>query len=231
MIRVEELSKSFTLHQQGGVVLPVLDHITLDVEPGECVVLNGPSGSGKSTLLRSIYANYRPQRGRIEIYHDGVWIDILSATPRAVLDIRKRTIGYVSQFLRVIPRIPSLNLVAEPLRNIGVEAPLARARATAILRRLNIPEKLWSLAPALFSGGEQQRINVARGFISKPPILLLDEPTASLDGKNRSAVIELIQDAKASGTAVVGIFHDEEVRRRVGTRLFNLTNEGRHESA
>jgi alpha-D-ribose 1-methylphosphonate 5-triphosphate synthase subunit PhnL len=222
MMRVRELTKSFTLHEQGGMVLPVLKDVSLDVEAGECVVLRGPSGSGKSTLLRSMYANYKPQSGRVEIRHDGAWIDILSAPPRLVLEVRKRTLGYVSQFLRVIPRVPALDVVAEPLRSLGVDAASARVRAADLLKRLNIPERLWSLAPATFSGGEQQRINIARGFIAQSPIMLLDEPTASLDADNRSAVLELIEAARGRGTAIIGIFHDEAVSRRVGTRVFDV---------
>lgn len=225
MMRVRGLSKSFTLHEQGGVVLPVLHNVSLDIAAGECVVLRGASGSGKSTLLRSMYANYKPQVGRIEVRHNGAWVDILSATPRIVLDVRRRSLGYVSQFLRVIPRVPSLEVVAEPLRNIGIDATSARARAAAVLERLNIPQRLWSLAPATFSGGEQQRVNIARGFIAQSPIMLLDEPTASLDADNRAAVVALIEDAKARGTAIVGIFHDEDVRRRVGTRTFDVGQE------
>jgi len=222
MMRVQNLSKSFTLHGQGGVVLSVLNNISLDIMAGECVVLRGASGSGKSTLLRSMYANYKPQSGSIEVRHQGLWVDIVSAAPRIVLDVRKRTLGYVSQFLRVIPRVSSLEVVAEPLRNIGIDAPSARARAAAMLERLNVPERLWSLAPATFSGGEQQRVNIARGFVSQSPILLLDEPTASLDAENRAAVIALIAEAKARGTAIVGIFHDEDVRRCLGTRQFDV---------
>jgi alpha-D-ribose 1-methylphosphonate 5-triphosphate synthase subunit PhnL len=222
MMRIRNLSKSFTLHGQGGVVLSVLNNISLDILAGECVVLRGASGSGKSTLLRSMYANYKPQSGSIEVCHQGRWVDILSAAPRIVLDVRKRTLGYVSQFLRVIPRVSSLEVVAEPLRNIGIDAASARARAAAMLERLNLPERLWSLAPATFSGGEQQRVNIARGFISRSPILLLDEPTASLDANNRAAVIALIAEAKARGTAIVGIFHDEDVRRCLGTRQFDV---------
>jgi alpha-D-ribose 1-methylphosphonate 5-triphosphate synthase subunit PhnL len=222
MMRVRNLSKSFTLHGQGGVVLSVLNNVNLDVTAGECVVLRGASGCGKSTLLRSMYANYKPQSGSIEVRHQGHWVDILSAAPRIVLEVRRRTLGYVSQFLRVIPRVSSLDVVAEPLRNIGIDAPSARARAAAMLQRLNVPERLWSLAPATFSGGEQQRVNIARGFISQSPILLLDEPTASLDTENRAAVIALIGEAMARGTAIVGIFHDEDVRRCLGTRQFDV---------
>jgi alpha-D-ribose 1-methylphosphonate 5-triphosphate synthase subunit PhnL len=229
MMRVEGLHKSFTLHNQGGVVLPVLRDVNPSIGPGECVVLNGPSGSGKSSLLRSMYANYKPQLGRVEVRHGDTWVDILSAEPRVVLDVRRRTLGYVSQFLRVIPRVPALQIVAEPLQRTGVEASEARERAAGLLARLNIPERLWKLAPATFSGGEQQRINIARGFIVGYPILLLDEPTASLDSRNRAVVIELIEEVKARGTAIVGIFHDEDVRERVGTHLFNVAGaEQRH---
>jgi alpha-D-ribose 1-methylphosphonate 5-triphosphate synthase subunit PhnL len=204
----------------------VLHDISLDVRAGECLVLRGASGSGKSTLLRSMYANYKPQAGRIEVRHGDSWVDILSAAPRVVIEVRKRTLGYVSQFLRVIPRVPTLEVVAEPLRNLGTDPASARSRAAAMLKRLNIPERLWPLAPATFSGGEQQRVNIARGFIARSPIMLLDEPTASLDAENRAAVVALIEDAKERGTAIVGIFHDEDVRDRVGTRNFEVA-EGR----
>jgi alpha-D-ribose 1-methylphosphonate 5-triphosphate synthase subunit PhnL len=225
-IRIRNLRKTFTLHNQGGVEIPVFDGIDLDVQSGECVVLHGPSGAGKSTLLRSLYANYRPQAGRVEMRHDGAMIDILAAEPRLVLEIRRRTLGYVSQFLRVIPRVPARDIVAEPLRALGVAADEAQARAAALLERLNIPERLWSLPPATFSGGEQQRVNIAHGFVAEKPILLLDEPTASLDAANRAVVLGLIDEALARGAAVVGIFHDAEVRERVATRVFELAPAG-----
>lgn len=220
MIRVRGLAKTFTLHGQGGVTIPVFDGIDLDVAPGECLVLGGPSGAGKSTLLRSLYANYKPQHGRIDVRHDDAWVDMVAALPREVLAVRRRTMGYVSQFLRVIPRVPALDVVAEPLTLLGGSLEGARERARELLARLRIPERLWALPPATFSGGEQQRINLARGFIAGYPIMLLDEPTASLDAANRQTVIALIEEAKARGAALVGIFHDEEVRDRVGSRTF-----------
>jgi alpha-D-ribose 1-methylphosphonate 5-triphosphate synthase subunit PhnL len=227
MLRVTRLSKEFALHNQGGVRLPVLSDVTLDVAGGECVVLFGPSGAGKSSLLRSMYANYKPQSGSVAIRHDGAWVDLLGASPQLVLDIRRRTLGYVSQFLRVIPRVPTLDVVAEPLRLLGVDRDTARVRARHLLQRLRIPERLWPLAPATFSGGEQQRVNIGRGFIAEHPVMLLDEPTASLDAENRGLVVELIQEAKRRGTAIVGIFHDEDVRERVGSRLFDMSAPGR----
>jgi alpha-D-ribose 1-methylphosphonate 5-triphosphate synthase subunit PhnL len=220
------LSKTFVMHTQGGARLRVFDGIELQVRAGECVCLHGPSGAGKSTLLRSLYANYKPDAGEIIIQHDGVAVDLLAAAAWDVIDIRRRTIGYVSQFLRTIPRVPALEVVAAPALALGRTAQDAYAEARTLLDRLHISERLWSLAPATFSGGEQQRINIARGFIVKYPILLLDEPTASLDAANRATVVELIGEAKARGAAVIGIFHDAEVRDAVADRLFEIGRDG-----
>ncbi|HEX3499338.1 MAG TPA: phosphonate C-P lyase system protein PhnL [Stellaceae bacterium] len=221
-LRIVDLAKSFTLHNQGGSRLAVLDGVDLAVAGGECVALNGPSGAGKSTLLRAIYGNYLPQRGHILVRHGGETVDMVAAPPRIVLDVRRRSMGFVSQFLRVIPRIATIDIVGEPLRRLGVDAEEARERATALLARFAIPRRLWSLAPATFSGGEQQRVNIARGLIAGLPILLLDEPTAALDAANRQSVIEAIIEARDRGAAIVGIFHDREVREAVSTRLFEI---------
>lgn len=222
MIEVTGLAKTFVLHNQGGAALPVFADLAFAVRGGECVALHGASGSGKSTLLRSLYANYRPSAGQIRIRHGQSVVDLLSAPPRHVLEIRRRTIGYVSQIFRTIPRVAAAEVVAEPLRLLGVEPDQAIDRARTVLARLNIPERLWSLAPATFSGGEQQRVNIARTFVVDFPILLLDEPTSALDAANRAVVIELIHEAKARGAAIVGIFHDHEVRDAVADRLFEL---------
>lgn len=219
MIDVENLAKTYVLHTQGGVEIPVFDDASLSVEAGECLTLHGPSGTGKSTLLRCLYGNCKPNRGTIRIRHDGGYVDIAGADPRQVIEVRRCSVGYVSQFLRAIPRVAALDVVAEPLRGLGVPLDKARARAGELLARLNIPERLWPLAPATFSGGEQQRVNIARGFAARHPILLLDEPTASLDAANRAQVIGLIEDAKAEGRAIVGVFHDDEVREAVSTRI------------
>ncbi|ADO50306.1 phosphonate C-P lyase system protein PhnL [[Enterobacter] lignolyticus] len=219
MIHVKNVSKTFVLHHQHGARLPVLQNASLTVEGGECVVLHGHSGSGKSTLLRSLYANYLPDSGHIHIKHGDEWVDLVTAPARKVLEVRKTTVGWVSQFLRVIPRISALDVVIQPLLDTGVPREACVAKAARLLTRLNVPERLWDLAPSTFSGGEQQRVNIARGFIVDYPILLLDEPTASLDEKNSAAVVALIDEAKARGAAIVGIFHDETVRRRVADRL------------
>ena len=183
------------------------------------MVLHGHSGSGKSTLLRSLYANYLPDSGHIYIRHGDEWVDLVTATPRQVLEVSKTTIGWVSQFLRVIPRISALDVVMQPLLELGIPREESAGKAARLLTRLNVPERLWHLAPSTFSGGEQQRVNIARGFAVDYPILLLDEPTASLDDKNRAAVVELIQKAKARGASIVGIFHDEATRKQVADRL------------
>ena len=223
MISVTGLSKNFVLHTQGGAVIPVFENLSLEISAGECVCLHGPSGSGKSTLLRSLYANYKPSAGAINVAHEGQWIDLTTAEPYKIVEVRRQTIGYVSQFLRVIPRVSALDVVAEPARLHGLSAEAAEEKGRALLTRLNIPQRLFSIAPATFSGGEQQRVNIARGFVRDYPILLLDEPTASLDAVNRQVVIELILEAKARGVAVVGIFHDSEVREAVADRLFEVT--------
>jgi alpha-D-ribose 1-methylphosphonate 5-triphosphate synthase subunit PhnL len=217
-IEVKNLSKTFTLHLQGGVRLPVLQNAALKVFPGECVALTGPSGAGKSTLMRTLYGNYLPQSGSVVLRHGGSETDILAAGARSVASLRRATIGYVSQFLRVIPRVSTLDVVAEPLLANGIPPAEARARANRLLDRLNIPARLQGLAPATFSGGEQQRVNIARGLVWPYPILLLDEPTASLDAANRDIVVALINEAKAQGAAIVGIFHDAAVRAQVADR-------------
>ena len=220
MLKVEALDKQFILHLRGGLRLPVLHGIELAVHAGECVALAGPSGAGKSTLLRSLYGNYRADAGRILVHHDGEMVDIARASPRTVVQVRAKTLGYVSQFLRVVPRVAAIDIVAEASRAADRDA--ARAQAAGLLHRLNIPTRLHALPPATFSGGEQQRINLARGFIGGHPVLLLDEPTASLDAENRDVVIAMIDEAKARGVAIVGIFHDAEVRGRVADRQLHI---------
>ena len=223
-IRTERLSKTFTLHLQGGIRIPVLRAVDLTVAPGECVALTGPSGAGKSTLMRCLYGNYGAGTGHVWVRHAGHDVDIAHADAREVRAVRRDTLGYVSQFLRVIPRVATLDIVAEPMQSRGVTRAEARARACALLARLNLPVTLHGLPPATFSGGEQQRVNLARGFAPGYPLLLLDEPTASLDAGNRAVVVALIAEAKRAGTAIIGIFHDTEVRDRVADRLFEVAS-------
>jgi len=210
MIEITNAEKTFIMHLQGGVELPVVRGVSFDVEPGECVVLAGPSGAGKSSILKMIFGNYRCDGGRIGIKHEGAQIDLARAEPR--------------QFLRAVPRVATLDVVAEPLIVNGMARSDAQAQAGELLRRLNIPERLWALPPSTFSGGEQQRVNIARGFISDLPILLLDEPTASLDAANRAVVVELIDQKKSRGVAMVAIVHDDEIRHLIADRIVDVTS-------
>jgi alpha-D-ribose 1-methylphosphonate 5-triphosphate synthase subunit PhnL len=223
LLSVSNVAKSFTMHLRGGIVLPVVENVGFEVNAGECVVLGGPSGAGKSSLLKMVYGNYGVDAGDITLMHHGAPVDLATASPRTVLELRRDSIGYVSQFLRTVPRVSALDVVAEPLVARGVSREEAQERARALLTRLNLPERLWALPPATFSGGEQQRVNIARGFSTEHPVLLLDEPTASLDAVNRQVVVDMIADKKRAGVALLGIFHDEEVRAAVADRIVDVT--------
>ena len=222
LLHMRAVSKQFVLHLQSNTVLPVLKDFDLQLMPGECVRLSGPSGMGKSTVLKLAFGNYRASSGSILVRDtQGPAIDITQANARTVLHLRSQTMGYVSQFLRVIPRVAAIDIVAEPLLEGGASlysATQARDIAAQWLTRLRIAPSLWQLPPATFSGGEQQRINIARSFIRTRPLLLLDEPTASLDPLNTATVIELIRAAREQGVGIVGIFHDPEVAAAVASR-------------
>ncbi len=225
VMEVKGLAKTFILHQQHGAVLKVLREVDFEVLPGQCLVLHGPSGAGKSTLLRTLYGNYLPSTGSIRLRHAGDVLEMVGAEPRQTLAVRRSTLGYVSQFLRVIPRVSCLNVVMEPALARGMDRAAAHERAAALLARLNIPQRLWQLAPGTFSGGEQQRVNIARGFVVPWPLLLLDEPTAALDDANRAVVLELIAEAKAAGSALIAISHDARAREGMADCYFDMTVE------
>ncbi len=218
LLKAENLKKGFTLHTQNGIHLSVLSNLSLVVKAGECVALTGASGSGKSTFMRCLYGNYRVDSGSIWVKHGSEWVDLTRTEPHQLLAIRQRTIGYVSQFLRVIPRVAALDVAAEPLLELGMELNEAREKAAQMFARLNLPERLWSVSPTTFSGGEKQRVNIARALLVNYPILLLDEPTSALDATNASVVIDLLQERKAAGCAMIGIFHDDEVLTQVCDR-------------
>jgi len=223
LLVASELQKSFIMHMRGGVELPVVANASFSLKAGACAVLGGPSGVGKSSILKMLYGNYGCDSGQILVQHHGRHIDIASADPRMVLEIRRDTIGYVSQFLRAVPRVSALDVAAEPLMIRGIDQQVAHERVRSLFAELNLPEKLWLLPPATFSGGEQQRVNIARGFITDHPILLLDEPTASLDAANREVVIDLIARKKADGVALLGIFHDHDVRHAVADEIIDVS--------
>jgi alpha-D-ribose 1-methylphosphonate 5-triphosphate synthase subunit PhnL len=223
LLELRDVGKTFVVHNQGGAELPVVAQVSFQVAAGECAVLAGPSGIGKSSILRMVFGNYACDHGAILITDDGTQIDVARATPRQVLALRRTAMSYVSQFLRVIPRVGALDIVAEAARAAGHAPEQALSRARTLLARLNVPERLWPLPPATFSGGEQQRVNVARGFASARPLLLLDEPTASLDAANRAVVVSLIKEHVSGGGAALGIFHDDDVRLAVAGRVIDVT--------
>ena len=231
LLVVEALAKSFTLHLHGGASLPVVANVSFRVDRGECVVLGGPSGVGKSSILKIVYGNYGCDSGRIRLADGGRFLDIAGASPREVVLARRRTMGYVSQFLRVSPRVSALDIVAAAARDAGLDASASTARAASLLQRLHLPERLWSLPPATFSGGEQQRVNIARGFAGEHALLILDEPTASLDAKNREAVIALIDERRARGAGFLAIFHDDDVRARLADRIVDVSRFAPREAA
>jgi len=214
--------KSFTLHLQGGLHLPVVAGVNFAVEPGECVALAGPSGCGKSSILKMIFGGYRCDGGRILIRDGGSVVDVATASARTIIGIRQRAMSYVSQFLRAVPRVTTIDVVAQALDRSAPDE--ARASAAGLLRRLNIPERLMAVPPATFSGGEQQRVNIARGFLPDRPVLLLDEPTASLDSENRAVVIDLIAEKKRRGVAVVAVIHDKDVRDAVADQIVDVAS-------
>jgi len=223
ILQLGGVSKTFTMHLQGGVRLPVVADVCFSLQPAQCAVLTGPSGVGKSSILKMIFGSYRCDRGQILVHRGAQHIDVADAAPRRILGLRRDAIAYVSQFLRAVPRVPAIDVVAEPLVINGAVRDAARKRAGELLRRLNIPAPLWELPPATFSGGEQQRVNVARGLLPERPILLLDEPTASLDAANCAVVMDLIAEKKRRGTAIVAVVHDPNVRNRIADRVIDLT--------
>lgn len=224
ILRAEKLQKGFILHIQNSIRLDVLSDVSLAVASGQCVALMGASGSGKSTFMRCLYGNYRVDSGSVWVKHRGEWVDLANTEPHQLLDIRQATIGYVSQFLRVIPRVAALDVAAEPLLELGVEANEAREKVAQLFTRLNLPERLWGVSPTTFSGGEKQRVNIARALLVNYPILLLDEPTSALDAKNAHVVIELLQERKASGCAIIGIFHDQRILTQLCNRQLFFAN-------
>lgn len=220
-LELSGVAKTFTVHLQGGLRLPVLHDLAFAAKPGECVVLTGPSGAGKSSILKLIYGNYRCDEGAILVRDGDTIVDVATAPPRRILSLRRRVIGYVTQFLRAVPRVSALDVVAEALTDVPRE--IARDRAAAMLARFNVPERLWSLPPATFSGGEQQRVNLARGLLPDRAIVLLDEPTASLDAANRAVVVDIVGERKRQGVTIVSVVHDESVRDAIADTQIDVT--------
>jgi alpha-D-ribose 1-methylphosphonate 5-triphosphate synthase subunit PhnL len=222
ILEVEDLHKEFTLHILNGRTIRALDSVSFEIEEGEIVGLTGKSGSGKSTLMKCIHRTYLPSGGRVMMHTSQAPVDLASADEHEVLAVRKSEMTYCSQFLQAIPRVPAVEVVSEHLLRRGGRRDESLALARDCFARLGLPEELWDAYPSTFSGGEQQRINICRAIISKPRLLLVDEPTASLDAKTKDAVIDMILELRAQGAAIILITHDEYSLRRMADRCLHL---------
>jgi alpha-D-ribose 1-methylphosphonate 5-triphosphate synthase subunit PhnL len=230
IVEVNQLSKTFELHILHDKMINALHDIEFAIAEGEIIGLTGKSGSGKSSLMKCLYRTYLASGGEI-LYHsrgaaggarNGGVVDLVKASDHEIIALRRSEIRYCSQFLSVIPRVSAIDVVAEPLTRTEKNRDLARTRAKDLLEALGLPTALWDAFPVTFSGGEQQRINVARAIIARPRLLLIDEPTASLDTRTKDVVIGLIRDLKQEGTSVLCISHDEYTLERLADRRLHL---------
>jgi alpha-D-ribose 1-methylphosphonate 5-triphosphate synthase subunit PhnL len=223
MLKVTGLSKQFQLSLSHDMNVNPFQNLSFEIAKGKFMGIAGPSGIGKSSILKCIYRTYLPTSG--EIIYDSAYygpIDLAKATEREISHLRKNEISYVSQFLKVIPRVSAVDIVAEKLLPSGLSIEAARLQAEEMLERLRIPRKLIQAYPATFSGGEQQRVNLARAFIVRPRLLILDEPTASLDKETKQSVLELLSEMKAQGTTMIGVFHDWDVMEQIADHILDL---------
>ena len=221
IIELKNVNKKFILHNQKGTVLNVLKNINLEIKTGECIALVGKSGIGKSTFLKMLYGNYLPSSGEINIYNNNK-INIVNSLEHQIINLRKYLIGYVSLFLRVLPRVPTIEIVSDTLKQQSLFDEHSLIKIKKLLSELNIQESMWNLSPLTFSGGEQQRVNLAKTLIGNYSILLLDEPTASLDDINKSIVIDMIKSKLKKNVTIIVIVHDNKIRNEICTREINL---------
>jgi alpha-D-ribose 1-methylphosphonate 5-triphosphate synthase subunit PhnL len=221
LVSVDGLDKTFEMHTLGDTQVVGLADVSFDVREGEFLAVVGESGSGKSSLLKCLYRTYDPTAGRV-VYHGPAGpVDLATCDERTVIGLRGDTIGYTSQFLDEIPRVPAVDVVARPLIERGVSAERARERARELLDALRVPERLWAAYPATFSGGERQRVNLAQALAPRPELLLLDEPTSALDPETRDVALDLL-DTDLDDSTVVGVFHDTDVVESVADRVLVL---------
>ena len=216
MLCVEKLEKRFVSHFLDGKEILGFSQVSFRVAAGKALGLFGPSGTGKSSVLKCIFRTYLASSGRIT-YDSAACgqVDLAALPENEILKLRRAEIGHVTQFLSVLPRVPALDVVAEPLTATGVPRAEARERARRLLRRLGIDSRLHDAFPCTFSGGEKQRVNLARAVIRPSRLLLLDEPTASLDAEALQVALDLLSEAKAEGTTLVAIFHDRSIMDRL----------------
>lgn len=223
ILEVKNLMKCFNLHILNEKKIEALIDVNFSMEEGEIVGLTGKSGSGKSTLMKAIYRTYLANTGEINYLSNTFGlIDLVTADEHKVLQLRRKEITYCSQFLKVIPRVTAIDVVADTIVKKESDRPMAREIATDLIKTLGLPDELWDAFPSTFSGGEQQRINIARAIIAKPRFLLVDEPTASLDTKTKDIVIRLILDLKQNGTSVLLITHDEYTLQKLSDKTIHL---------
>lgn len=222
-LEVKNLSKVFKIHTRGGLEIEGYSDISFEVKKGEFISLFGPSGMGKSSILKALYRTYTSSKGEILFLREsGEVVNIATCSESTILELRKDEIGYVSQFLQVLPRISAVDVVANSLIEKGESEKIAIQKSKEMLDYLSIKEELFDVSPLTFSGGEQQRVNIAKGIIAPKSVLLLDEPTASLDKVNTMKVIEKLKEIKKQDVAMVGIFHDMEAMNAISDRVYNI---------
>jgi alpha-D-ribose 1-methylphosphonate 5-triphosphate synthase subunit PhnL len=223
LLKIENLSKNFYLHNLGKVIHSC-ENVSFSLEKGQFAGIIGRSGAGKSTILKCINRTYLPLRG--EILYDSErfgLVNLAEASDREMLYLRKYEIGNVSQFLNVMPRTTAKEHVAGALLEMGENAAHAGQEAAKMLEFFRLPVNLWDVYPNTFSGGERLRLNLARAMVKRPRLLLLDEPTASLDNKTKQLVKEMLLQLKNGNTSMIGIFHDLEFMDGVCDHVFSLT--------
>ena len=223
ILEIQNLSKKFYLHEQERQIKSC-QNINFAVEKGGFIGIVGTSGAGKSTVLRCIYRTYLATSG--SVWYDSLAfgkIDLVKAKEREIIQLRKAEIGYVSQFLSILPRTSARNYVINGAQEAGFSYAEASQKAEEMLRYFKLGENLWDLYPNTFSGGEKLRLNLAHAMVKAPRLLLLDEPTASLDNNTKILVKELLMKMKAEGTSMVGIFHDLEFMDGLCDKVFNIS--------
>lgn len=222
-LEVKNLSKVFKVHTRGSIEVKGFEDINFELKKGEFLSLYGPSGAGKSSILKTLYRTYTTSSGEIIFHKDNKkQVNISNVSESEILKLRKEDMSYVSQFLQILPRVSAVDVVANELIIKGEDEKTSKQKAKEMLSYLSIREELFNLSPLTFSGGEQQRVNIAKGIIAPKSLLLLDEPTASLDKKNTKRVIEKLQVLKKQGVSMIGIFHDLEAMNMISDKIYKL---------
>ncbi|MGF1581145.1 MAG: phosphonate C-P lyase system protein PhnL [Gemmataceae bacterium] len=213
-LQIIGLGKQFVLHER-GVTIQAFSDVSFEAAPGAFTGLVGASGSGKSSLLKCIYRTYLPDAGQLVYRSSNGVIDLASVAPSVILELRRNEIRFVSQFLTIPPRQSTIDVVAKPLLSLGHQKKPAREMAREMLQRVGLQVDLWNVSPYTFSGGERQLVNIAMALIVPAKLLLLDEPTASLDAKSKEKVLQVIEQLKDNGVTLIGVFHDQTIVERL----------------